>query len=213
MELFSITIREIVEAMLQRHGKSGFITTNALCEIIEDRDMSEDQIDFVYRALKEANIQIVDEEAREKELFEQALSDGGLDDSVKLYLKEIGKVPLLTAEEEIALAKRIENKDGAAKKRLSEANLRLVVSVARGYVDSGVPFLDLIQEGNLGLMKAVEKFDHRKGCRFSTYAIWWIRQSIRRASIEQSRAIRIPEHKVRELPPRFPPSPQPSAYP
>ena len=199
MELFSITIREIVEAMLQRHGKSGFITTNALCEIIEDRDMSEDQIDFVYRALKEANIQIVDEEAREKELFEQALSDGGLDDSVKLYLKEIGKVPLLTAEEEIALAKRIENKDGAAKKRLSEANLRLVVSVARGYVDSGVPFLDLIQEGNLGLMKAVEKFDHRKGCRFSTYAIWWIRQSIRRAIIEQSRAIRIPEHKVREL--------------
>ena len=135
----------------------------------------------------------------DRELFEQALSDIGLDDPVKMYLKDIGRVPLLSAEEEVELAKRMQEDDVAAKKRLSEANLRLVVSIAKRYVGRGMLFLDLIQEGNLGLMKAVEKFDYQKGFKFSTYATWWIRQSITRAIADQARTIRIPVHMVETI--------------
>ena len=123
----------------------------------------------------------------------------GIEDPVRMYLKEIGKVPLLSADEEIELAKRMEEGDEEAKKRLAEANLRLVVSIAKRYVGRGMLFLDLIQEGNLGLIKAVEKFDYRKGYKFSTYATWWIRQAITRAIADQARTIRIPVHMVEIL--------------
>jgi RNA polymerase primary sigma factor len=166
---------------------------------MEKYDTNPNQIDYVYKSLGEAGIQIVDEDQREKELFEQALSDIGLDDPVKMYLKDIGRVPLLSAEEEVELAKRMQEEDEAAKKRLSEANLRLVVSIAKRYVGRGMLFLDLIQEGNLGLMKAVEKFDYQKGFKFSTYATWWIRQSITRAIADQARTIRIPVHMVETI--------------
>ena len=161
--------------------------------------MTATQIDFVYKAIGDAGIQIVDEDQRDKELFEQALSDIGLDDPVKMYLKDIGRVPLLSAEEEVDLAKRMQEEDESAKKRLCEANLRLVVSIAKRYVGRGMLFLDLIQEGNMGLMKAVEKFDYQKGFKFSTYATWWIRQSITRAIADQARTIRIPVHMVETI--------------
>ncbi|MBF6842055.1 sigma-70 family RNA polymerase sigma factor, partial [Acinetobacter baumannii] len=122
-----------------------------------------------------------------------------VDDPVRMYLKEIGKIPLLTSEEEIELAKRMQEGDEIAKKKLAEANLRLVVSIAKRYVGRGMLFLDLIQEGNLGLMKAVEKFDYRKGFKFSTYATWWIRQAITRAIADQARTIRIPVHMVETI--------------
>jgi len=192
-------LNEIVTGIIGNYGKKGSISTNALCDIMEKYDTNANQMDFVYKALSEAGIQVVDEDQRDKELFEQALSDIGLDDPVKMYLKDIGRVPLLSAEEEVELAKRMQEDDVAAKKRLSEANLRLVVSIAKRYVGRGMLFLDLIQEGNLGLMKAVEKFDYQKGFKFSTYATWWIRQSITRAIADQARTIRIPVHMVETI--------------
>ncbi|MCH5265317.1 MAG: RNA polymerase sigma factor RpoD [Lachnospiraceae bacterium] len=144
----------------------------------------------------------VDDEPTEEELenIELAVPDGvSIEDPVRMYLKEIGKVPLLTAEEEKELAMKMEQGDGEAKKRLAEANLRLVVSIAKRYVGRGMLFLDLIQEGNLGLIKAVEKFDYRKGYKFSTYATWWIRQAITRAIADQARTIRIPVHMVETI--------------
>lgn len=141
-----------------------------------------------------------EEEAEELENLDLTVPEGvSLEDPVRMYLKEIGKVPLLTAEEEMELAVRMEEGDEAAKKRLSEANLRLVVSIAKRYVGRGMQFLDLIQEGNLGLIKAVEKFDYRKGYKFSTYATWWIRQAITRAIADQARTIRIPVHMVETI--------------
>lgn len=143
-----------------------------------------------------------EEEPTEEELenIELAVPDGvSIEDPVRMYLKEIGKVPLLTAEEEVELAKKMEEGDAEAKKRLAEANLRLVVSIAKRYVGRGMLFLDLIQEGNLGLIKAVEKFDYRKGYKFSTYATWWIRQAITRAIADQARTIRIPVHMVETI--------------
>ena len=143
----------------------------------------------------------IDDDAEEVEIIDDAdiLEGVSLEDPVRMYLKEIGKVPLLSAEEEIELAKRMENGDQAAKKRLAEANLRLVVSIAKRYVGRGMLFLDLIQEGNLGLIKAVEKFDYTKGYKFSTYATWWIRQAITRAIADQARTIRIPVHMVETI--------------
>ena len=142
----------------------------------------------------------LEEDDSEKEL-DLSIAEGSIniDDHVRMYLKEIGKVPLLSADEEIELAKRMEEGDEMAKKRLSEANLRLVVSIAKRYVGRGMLFLDLIQEGNLGLIKAVEKFDYRKGYKFSTYATWWIRQAITRAIADQARTIRIPVHMVETI--------------
>ena len=192
-------LNEILAGVIENYGKKGSITTNQLCDVLEKFDADPNQMDFIYKSLSEAGIQIVDEDARDKELFEQALADIGLDDPVKMYLKDIGRVPLLSAEEEVELAKRMQENDEEARKRLSEANLRLVVSIAKRYVGRGMLFLDLIQEGNLGLMKAVEKFDYEKGFKFSTYATWWIRQSITRAIADQARTIRIPVHMVETI--------------
>ena len=148
----------------------------------------------------DADIDKLDEEEIELDKIDLSVPEGvSIEDPVRMYLKEIGKVPLLSAEEEIELAKRMENGDEAAKKRLAEANLRLVVSIAKRYVGRGMLFLDLIQEGNLGLIKAVEKFDYRKGYKFSTYATWWIRQAITRAIADQARTIRVPVHMVETI--------------
>ncbi len=192
-------LNEILKQIIAEYRQKGSISTNALCDILEKIDTNPDQIDYIYKSIGEAGIQIVDEDERDRELFEQALRDIGLDDPVKMYLKDIGKVPLLSADEEIDLARRMQEGDEAAKKRLSEANLRLVVSIAKRYVGRGMLFLDLIQEGNLGLMKAVEKFDYQKGFKFSTYATWWIRQAITRAIADQARTIRIPVHMVETI--------------
>ena len=145
-------------------------------------------------------INLDEEEEVDVENIDLSVPEGvSIEDPVRMYLKEIGKVPLLSAEEEIELAKRMEEGDEAAKKRLAEANLRLVVSIAKRYVGRGMLFLDLIQEGNLGLIKAVEKFDYRKGYKFSTYATWWIRQAITRAIADQARTIRIPVHMLETI--------------
>ena len=150
--------------------------------------------------IKDDDMELDDEEEVDVENIDLSIPEGvGVEDPVRMYLKEIGKVPLLTAEEEIELAQRMEKGDEAAKKRLAEANLRLVVSIAKRYVGRGMLFLDLIQEGNLGLIKAVEKFDYRKGYKFSTYATWWIRQAITRAIADQARTIRIPVHMVETI--------------
>ncbi len=199
MNISEQKLNELVTGIINNYSKKGSISTNALCDILEKHDIDANQMDFVYKSLSEASIQIVDEDQRDRELFEQALSDIGLDDPVKMYLKDIGRVPLLTVDEEVDLARRMQENDASARKRLSEANLRLVVSIAKRYVGRGMLFLDLIQEGNLGLMKAVEKFDYQKGFKFSTYATWWIRQSITRAIADQARTIRIPVHMVETI--------------
>ena len=193
-------LNEILSQIVAEYRQKGSISTDTLCDILEKIDAGAEQIDYIYKCISEAGIQIVDESERDRELFEQALKDVGLDDPVKMYLKDIGQVPLLSADEEIELAQRMLAGDEAAKKRLSEANLRLVVSIAKRYVGRGLLFLDLIQEGNLGLMKAVEKFDYQKGFNFSTYATWWIRQAITRAIADQARTIRIPVHMVETIP-------------
>lgn len=192
-------LNEILKTLIDEYRRKGSIPTDVLFDVLEKIDTSADQFDYVYKAIGEAGIQIVDEDERDRELFEQALKDIGLDDPVKMYLKDIGRVPLLSPEEEITLAQRMQDGDEAAKKRLSEANLRLVVSIAKRYVGRGMLFLDLIQEGNLGLMKAVEKFDYQKGFKFSTYATWWIRQAITRAIADQARTIRIPVHMIETI--------------
>ena len=178
--------------------------------------LQEEQMDKVFEELEKNGVEILgipeaddiadeeiiltEEDEVDVENLDLTLPDGyNLEDPVRMYLKEIGKVPLLTAEEEIELAKRMEEGDEEAKKRLSEANLRLVVSIAKRYVGRGMLFLDLIQEGNLGLIKAVEKFDYSKGYKFSTYATWWIRQAITRAIADQARTIRIPVHMVETI--------------
>lgn len=161
---------------------------------IQDNDMD----DLIMSDEEEMNLS--EEDEVDMENIDLSVPEGvSIEDPVRMYLKEIGKVPLLTAEEEITLAKRMENGDESAKKRLAEANLRLVVSIAKRYVGRGMLFLDLIQEGNLGLIKAVEKFDYRKGYKFSTYATWWIRQAITRAIADQARTIRIPVHMVETI--------------
>ena len=192
-------LNEILKQIIGEYRQKGSISTDVLCDILEKIDTSPDQIDYIYKSIGEAGIQIVDEDERDRELFEQALKDIGLDDPVKMYLKDIGRVPLLSVDEEVELARKMQEGDEAAKKRLSEANLRLVVSIAKRYVGRGMLFLDLIQEGNLGLMKAVEKFDYQKGFKFSTYATWWIRQAITRAIADQARTIRIPVHMVETI--------------
>jgi len=190
--------------------KKGTVTYKEIMDLFEHVDLSAEEIDEVYEALTSKGIEIVaeneeddpDEELSQEETPELDISipEGiSLDDPVRMYLKEIGRVPLLSAEEEIELARRAKNGEEIAKRRLAEANLRLVVSIAKRYVGRGMLFLDLIQEGNLGLIKAVEKFDHRKGFKFSTYATWWIRQAITRAIADQARTIRIPVHMVETI--------------
>ena len=198
---------------LLEHGKQlGKLTTKEINDVLEDLDFDADQINKLYDDFESYNIEIVDDFIPDDDLdgaleftveddLDIALSADGIaiDDPVKIYLKEIGRVPLLSSEEEIELAIRMNQGDPYARKRLSEANLRLVVSIAKRYVGRGMQFLDLIQEGNLGLIKAVEKFDYKKGYKFSTYATWWIRQAITRAIADQARTIRIPVHMVETI--------------
>ena len=198
-------IDELIE-----HGKAkGVLTYKEGMDALNETDMDSDQIEKLYDKFESMNIDVVDEELEVPENINEeiaeiendaSLGEGiSIDDPVRMYLKEIGKVPLLSATEEIELAKRMADGDQEAKKKLAEANLRLVVSVAKRYVGRGMLFLDLIQEGNLGLIKAVEKFDYRKGYKFSTYATWWIRQAITRAIADQARTIRIPVHMVETI--------------
>ena len=166
---------------------------------LEKTDLTPEQNAEIYKYLEENGVKIVDTFEKDNSALYKSIGDVAVDDPVKMYLKDIGKVPLLTSEEEAELAKRMLEGDEQAKQKLSEANLRLVVSIAKRYVGRGMLFLDLIQEGNLGLMKAVEKFDYTKGFKFSTYATWWIRQAITRAIADQARTIRIPVHMVETI--------------
>ena len=199
--------KQVLKELLESGKQKGRLTTKEISDALEELDYDVEQVDKLYDTFEAYNIEIVEDDGGESiapasnEELESVLSADGIsiDDPVKVYLKEIGRVPLLSAEEEVELAIRMSEGDVAAKKRLSEANLRLVVSIAKRYVGRGMQFLDLIQEGNLGLIKAVEKFDHTKGFKFSTYATWWIRQSITRAIADQGRTIRIPVHLVENI--------------
>ena len=193
----------IVKNLLEKGKKNGSLTYKDIMDEVENIDLSPEQIEKIYEVLESMGIE-VQGEANDIDLVEEEIDlsvpEGiAIDDPVRMYLKEIGKVPLLSPEEEMELAKKIEEGSQYAKKKLAEANLRLVVSIAKRYVGRGMLFLDLIQEGNLGLIKAVEKFDFRKGFKFSTYATWWIRQAITRAIADQARTIRIPVHMVETI--------------
>ncbi len=191
----------VVKKLIDKGKKTGSITEKEILDDLQEIDLSPEQIDKIYETLEGLNIEIIgDVEEEEETEVDLSVPEGvAIDDPVRMYLKEIGKVPLLTSEQEVALAKRIEAGDEYAAKQLAEANLRLVVSIAKRYVGRGMLFLDLIQEGNLGLIKAVEKFDFTKGFKFSTYATWWIRQAITRAIADQARTIRIPVHMVETI--------------
>lgn len=199
MSISEQLLEEITKSLIEEGKKTGSITSDYLCDRLDQVDASSEQVDAIYKAIDDAKITIVNDYEKDKDLYEQLLKEINMDDPVKMYLKDIGRVPLLSPDEEVELAKRMAEGDAAAKQRLSEANLRLVVSIAKRYVGRGMQFLDLIQEGNLGLMKAVEKFDYQKGFKFSTYATWWIRQAITRAIADQARTIRIPVHMVETI--------------
>lgn len=207
---------DAVKKLITTGKQRGALTYTEIIDALSEIDLSPDQMDEIYEQLGHMGIEVTsgsgeleplehseeDDAANPPEGIEIDLSipEGvAIDDPVRMYLKEIGRVPLLSAEEEVELAKRMENGDEEAKRRLAEANLRLVVSIAKRYVGRGMLFLDLIQEGNLGLIKAVEKFDYQKGFKFSTYATWWIRQAITRAIADQARTIRIPVHMVETI--------------
>ena len=213
-EKFQAKLKELL-ALAKK--KKNVLEYQEISDFFQDMELNAEQFEKILDFLESRNIDVLritdndddtvddeilldDEEEVEVEKIDLSVPDGvSIEDPVRMYLKEIGKVPLLSAEEEIELAKRMELGDQEAKKRLAEANLRLVVSIAKRYVGRGMLFLDLIQEGNLGLIKAVEKFDYRKGYKFSTYATWWIRQAITRAIADQARTIRIPVHMVETI--------------
>ncbi|MDY4017996.1 MAG: RNA polymerase sigma factor RpoD [Ruminococcus callidus] len=200
-----------IDALMEQGKATGKLTTKEITDVLDELDFDTDQLASIISSCEQLNIEIVDDSVADDVLndndlnmsddLEMTLSTEGIaiDDPVKIYLKEIGRVPLLSPDEETELAKRMAEGDSYAKKRLSEANLRLVVSIAKKYVGRGMQFLELIQEGNLGLLKAVEKFDYTKGFKFSTYATWWIRQAITRAIADQARTIRIPVHMVETI--------------
>lgn len=215
-----ITLEQAKQQLIDIGKKRGFLTYSLILEKLSPFEQDSDQMDEFYEQLNEMGIEVINEmedlndepvgdddiipedlgEEEEFDLNDLSVPPGvKINDPVRMYLKEIGRVPLLTADEEIELAKRIEQGDEAAKRRLAEANLRLVVSIAKRYVGRGMLFLDLIQEGNMGLLKAVDKFNYRKGFKFSTYATWWIRQAITRAIADQARTIRIPVHMVETI--------------
>lgn len=199
-----LDLQEEIKRLIERGKKRGSLTYEEISDsLFQYEDVSPEQLDELFERLVAEGIEIVDDSGKEEqELNEEDLitAEGiGYDDPVRMYLREIGKVPLLTSEEEINLAKRIELSDEMAKRSLTEANLRLVVSIAKKYVSRGMLFLDLIQEGNMGLIRAVEKFNYRKGYKFSTYATWWIRQAITRSLADQARTIRIPVHMVETI--------------
>ena len=193
----------IVKNLLDKGKKNGVLTYQEILDEVENIDLSPEQIEKIYEVLESMGIEVQgaanDVDIIEEEIDLSVPEGIAIDDPVRMYLKEIGKVPLLSSEEEMELAKQIEAGSQYAKKKLAEANLRLVVSIAKRYVGRGMLFLDLIQEGNLGLIKAVEKFDYNKGFKFSTYATWWIRQAITRAIADQARTIRIPVHMVETI--------------
>ncbi len=207
--------QKIINDLVEKGKAAGKLNTNDIDQAIVEIDLEIDELDKLYETLENNNIEIIDDlgdaaldslnfdvEGGQKTGDVQAndvSKNAAMDDPVKVYLKEIGRVPLLTPEEEIDLAIRIAEGDEEAKKKLAESNLRLVVSIAKRYVGRGMQFLDLIQEGNLGLIKAVDKFDYTKGFKFSTYATWWIRQAITRAIADQGRTIRIPVHMVETI--------------
>ena len=207
--------KSAVSDLMEQGKLKGKLTTKEITDALEELDFDVEQMDKLYDSLESLNIEIIEDYNPEQDLdlnlnLDEVLeevedesiltADGiSIDDPVKVYLKEIGRVPLLTNEEEQELSERTAQGDVQARKRLSEANLRLVVSIAKRYVGRGMQFLDLIQEGNLGLIKAVEKFDHTKGFKFSTYATWWIRQAITHAIADQARTIRIPVHMVETI--------------
>ena len=210
-----LTVDQVKEFLVNQGKKRGVLTYEDIADKLSGFELDSDQMDEFYEHLGEQGVEIINEndedddpgaqELEKEEEEEFNLNDLSvppgvkINDPVRMYLKEIGRVDLLSAEEEINLAKRIEEGDEEAKRRLAEANLRLVVSIAKRYVGRGMLFLDLIQEGNMGLIKAVEKFDYRKGYKFSTYATWWIRQAITRAIADQARTIRIPVHMVETI--------------
>ncbi|MFF2090305.1 MULTISPECIES: RNA polymerase sigma factor RpoD [Paenibacillus] len=208
----------VKDQLIEQGKKRASLTYKEIMEKLSPFDQDPEQIDEFFEQLDDLGIEVLnendeerdnplrsnDDQEREQDEFnfddDLALPPGiKINDPVRMYLKEIGRVPLLSADDEIELARRIENGDEEAKRRLAEANLRLVVSIAKRYVGRGMLFLDLIQEGNMGLIKAVEKFDHQKGFKFSTYATWWIRQAITRAIADQARTIRIPVHMVETI--------------
>ncbi|HPD02497.1 MAG TPA: RNA polymerase sigma factor RpoD [Eubacteriales bacterium] len=191
-----------IEKIIQLGKKKGSVTQEDIMAKLEQLPGTAEEMEKVFQVLEKEGIPVKEDSfsaEEEEEFIEKIISEGNIDDSVKMYLKDIGKVPLLSADREIELAKKMEEGDEVARDILSEANLRLVVSIAKRYVGRGMQFLDLIQEGNLGLMKAVEKFDYKKGFKFSTYATWWIRQAITRAIADQARTIRIPVHMVETI--------------
>ncbi len=198
-EILSPELLSIVTDLILEFKKSGSITTTQLFDKLEKLQASPAELEEIYKLFDDSGVQIINEYERDKDLYDQLLKEVSMDDPVKMYLKDIGKVPLLQPDEETELARRMIEGDENAKRLLSEANLRLVVSIAKRYMGRGMQFLDLIQEGNLGLMKAVEKFDYQKGFKFSTYATWWIRQAITRAIADQARTIRIPVHMVETI--------------
>lgn len=206
-----LTLPEFKE-LIKKGKEEGSLTTDEIAEQLQEVDLTIDQIEEVYDEISDQDISIIDEGLTEIDIEEakrraRAEIEKKLDltikaptkDPVRMYLKEIGKVDLLTREEEVFLAKRIEKGDLESKAKIVEANLRLVVSIAKRYIGRGLSFLDLIQEGNMGLIRAVEKFDYKKGFKFSTYATWWIRQAITRAIADQARTIRVPVHMVETI--------------
>jgi RNA polymerase primary sigma factor len=199
---------EVFRGVLDQARERGSLDVGDVSAFVQEADLSPEETEFLYSLLTDEGVEVTHGEEEEVEDFaeeEEFLSyldvtiDHTVEDPVRVYLREIGQVPLLTSEEEIELAKLIEKKDVEAKRRLTEANLRLVVSIAKRYMGRGLLFLDLIQEGNLGLIRAVEKFDYRLGYKFSTYATWWIRQAVTRAIADQARTIRVPVHAVETI--------------
>lgn len=199
MSITEEQLQQLKNDFVTEYKQKGSIGSDTLCDKLEKIDLDPSQMEEIYKTLETSGIKIVDDYEKDKELYDQLLKEISMDDPVKMYLKDIGKVPLLSADDEIELARKMMDGDEDAKRELSIANLRLVVSIAKRYVGRGMQFLDLIQEGNLGLMKAVEKFDYQKGFKFSTYATWWIRQAITRAIADQARTIRIPVHMVETI--------------
>ena len=212
--------KNAIRELLKKGKHNGILTYKEIMDALSDFEMDQEQIELIYETLEKEGVEVVADMDKEMEKIEEEIGDlkqnentdlsaevmeitnvegVSIDDHVKMYLKEIGKVPLLDADEELELAKQMAQGNAMARRRLAEANLRLVVSIAKRYVGRGMLFLDLIQEGNLGLIKAVEKFDYTKGYKFSTYATWWIRQAITRAIADQARTIRIPVHMVETI--------------
>ncbi|CAM2830318.1 RNA polymerase sigma factor RpoD [Paenibacillus sediminis] len=214
-----LTLDQVKDHLIELGKKRSSLTYKDIMEKLSPFDQDPEQMDEFFEQLADLGIEVLNENDEDEDMPHRSSDDHeegdhddfGFDDDlslppgikindpVRMYLKEIGRVPLLSADDEVELAKRIENGDEEAKRRLAEANLRLVVSIAKRYVGRGMLFLDLIQEGNMGLIKAVEKFDHKKGYKFSTYATWWIRQAITRAIADQARTIRIPVHMVETI--------------